>query len=118
MKHILTSLLTAALLLLTAASATAQVKITGIVVDEKGQPIEFASVKIAGTAIGVNTDTKGRYEISAPTRDTVMVVFSCLGYSTVKRQLLKPTPHHQTPAPHRQRKSTPHLLLKVESAHM
>ena len=35
MKHILTSLLTAALLLLTAASATAQVKITGIVVDEK-----------------------------------------------------------------------------------
>ncbi|MDD7164858.1 MAG: carboxypeptidase-like regulatory domain-containing protein, partial [Bacteroidales bacterium] len=69
----------------------AQVKITGTVVDEKGQPIEFATVKIAGTAIGVNTDTKGRYEISAPTRDTVMVVFSCLGYSTVRRQLLKPT---------------------------
>ena len=91
MKHILTSLLTTTLLLLAAASAAAQVKITGIVVDEKGQPIEFASVKIAGTAIGVNTDTKGRYEISAPTRDTVMVVFSCLGYSTVKRQLLKPS---------------------------
>lgn len=79
------------LLLLTAITTMAQVKITGTVVDEKGQPIEFATVKIAGTAIGVNTDTKGRYEISAPTRDTVMVVFSCLGYSTVRRQLLKPT---------------------------
>lgn len=90
-KHIFKSLFITALILFTAISSGAQVKITGKVVDEKGEPIEFASVKIANTAIGVNTDTKGMYEITAPTRDTVMVVFSCLGYSTVRRQLLKPT---------------------------
>ncbi len=90
-RYTLKALFAALLVMLACVSAAAQVKITGKVVDEKGDPIEFASVKIAGTAIGVNTDTKGMYEISAPSRDTVMVVFSCLGYSTVRRQLLKPT---------------------------
>lgn len=77
-------------MLVAAASGVAQVKISGKVSDEAGNPIEFASVRIAGTAIGTNTDTKGAYQLSVPARDTVMVVFSCIGYSDVKRQLIKP----------------------------
>lgn len=69
---------------------SAQVKLSGRVADEQDKPIEFASVRIAGTAIGTNTDTKGAYSLTVSERDTVMVIFSCIGYSDVKRQLIKP----------------------------
>ena len=68
----------------------AQVKLSGKVTDENGSPIEFASVRIDGTAIGTNTDTKGDYALSVPQRDTVMVIFSCIGYSDVRRRLIEP----------------------------
>lgn len=68
----------------------AQVKIMGKVSDENGKPIEFATVRIVGTAIGVNTDLNGAYELSVPERDTIMVEFRCLGYSSIKRELVKP----------------------------
>ena len=35
------------------------VKISGKVIDNEDKPVEFATVKIAGTAIGTNTDLKG-----------------------------------------------------------
>lgn len=73
-----------------AMSAIAQVKISGVVSDDGGKPIEFASVRVAGTAIGTNTDIKGKYQLSVSERDTIMVIFSCIGYSDVKRQLIKP----------------------------
>lgn len=76
--------------LLCANAVFTQVKITGKVVDNAGQPIEFATVRILGTAIGTNTDTKGVYEMTVPAADTVMVEFTCLGYATVTRQLIKP----------------------------
>jgi hypothetical protein len=68
---------------------SAQVKISGKVTDEKNDPIEFATVRIAGTAIGVSTDTKGDYSLSVPERDTIMVIVSCIGYSDVKRQFIR-----------------------------
>jgi len=73
-----------------ALAAWSQVTINGTVVDEAGQPIEFATVRILGTAIGVNTDLKGQYELKVAERDTLMVEFSCIGYATVTRQLVKP----------------------------
>ena len=70
--------------------AFSQVKIIGKVIDAAGEPIEFATVRLLGTAVGTNTDTKGMYEMTVPKADTLMVEFSCLGYSTVTRQLIKP----------------------------
>ncbi|MCQ2289363.1 MAG: TonB-dependent receptor [Muribaculaceae bacterium] len=78
------------MLLLTVMGVVAQVKISGKVVDEAGKPIEFATVRIAGTTLGTNTDLQGLYELTVPKSDTIMVEFSCLGYSSVKRQLIKP----------------------------
>lgn len=78
------------MLLFTALDAYAQVKLSGKVTDENGSPIEFASVRIDGTVLGTNTDTKGDYALSVPARDTVMVVFSCIGYSDVRRRLISP----------------------------
>lgn len=77
-------------MLLMGAALFAQVKISGKVIDETGQPIEFATVRVVGTTLGTNTDLKGMYELSVPKQDTIMVEFSCLGYSSVKRQLIKP----------------------------
>ena len=71
--------------------AVANVTVTGKVTDEKGNPIEFATVRLQGSTLGVNTDLQGKYELTFEERDTAMVVFSCLGYSEVKRQLIKPT---------------------------
>ena len=49
-----------AMCLLCAPVAFSQVKITGKVVDAAGEPIEFATVRLLGTAVGTNTDTKGQ----------------------------------------------------------
>ena len=78
------------LLLLSSLAISAQVKLSGKVSDENDSPIEFASVRIEGTAIGTNSDTKGLYSLSVPQRDTVMVIFSCIGYSDVRRRLINP----------------------------
>ncbi len=74
-----------------AVSAAAQVKITGKVYDETEQPIEFATVRIVGTTLGVNTDLKGMYELTVPQADTIVVEFTCVGYNTVTRRLVNPT---------------------------
>lgn len=86
MKHILLVFLC----LLVSLGAVAQVKITGKVIDDAGKPIEFATVRIVGTTIGVNTNDKGFYELNVPKSDTIRVEFTCLGYSTVTRELIKP----------------------------
>lgn len=66
------------------------VKIGGTVTDVNGSPIELATVRIEGTAIGTVTNLKGRYSLKFTSRDSVTVVFSMLGYQTRKRLLLKP----------------------------
>lgn len=66
-----------------------QVKIHGKVIDDENKPLEFATVRIQGTALGTNTNLDGDYSISAAEIDTIDVVFSCIGYKTEKRQLIK-----------------------------
>ncbi|WP_295670982.1 VIT domain-containing protein, partial [uncultured Mucilaginibacter sp.] len=54
--------------------------ISGIVTTkDDGQPIPGVTVKIKGTNIGVQTNTSGRYTISAPSNATL--VFSFVGYA-------------------------------------
>ncbi len=66
------------------------VKISGNVKDNEDKPVEFATVRIAGTAIGTNTDLKGNYSLSVAQKDTIEVVFSCIGFKTVNHKLIKP----------------------------
>lgn len=68
--------------------ALSQVNIHGKVTDQSNKPVEFATVKIAGTAIGTTTGLEGNYRISAPERDTLVVVFTCMGYAEEKRTLI------------------------------
>ena len=75
---------------ITAFAAWAEIKLSGTVADENGHPIEFATVSVDGTALGTFTDTKGNYSLSVADRDTLMVVFTCIGYEDVRRKIIKP----------------------------
>ncbi len=55
-------------------------KITGRVVDDKGEPIAGATVIIYGTTAGVATDSDGRYSLPAKADDILQVSF--IGYKT------------------------------------
>ena len=67
----------------------AQVKIHGKVIDNENKPLEFATVRIDGTAVGTNTNLDGNYSLSISERDTITIVFSCIGYQMEKRQLIE-----------------------------
>lgn len=77
-------------ILLTSLSSFSQVKISGTVTDDKDSPIEFATIRVHGTAIGTNSNLKGEYSLTVAQRDTLIVEVSCLGYASVKRQYIKP----------------------------
>ena len=55
-------------------------KVSGRVVDEKGNPVAGATVMIVGTTQGVASDSEGRYSITAQPDDILRVSF--IGYET------------------------------------
>ncbi len=88
LKHILYIIL----FFLFATNMLAQsVTIKGKVMDDKRSPIELAQIRIEGTAFGATCDLKGKYQFTCDTKDTLVVVFSMLGYETRKRTLNNPT---------------------------
>ncbi len=79
------------LLLLIASAGYAQVKIFGKVIDAEEQPIEFATVRIAGTAVGATTGLDGSYSLSVTESDTIEIIFTCIGYKEHKQKLISPS---------------------------
>lgn len=88
LSHIIFSLLFVILAVVPASGAS--VKIHGKITDSKNEPVEFATVRIGGTAIGVTSGLEGDYSLSCAQSDTITVFFSCIGYREVKRQLIDP----------------------------
>lgn len=72
-----------------ALSAEAAVKISGIITDENNEPLEFATIRIKGTALGTTSGLDGKYTISAPDSDTIRIVYTCLGYEESQRKLIE-----------------------------
>ncbi len=89
-KPLITYIIPLILCLLAPAAAIAQVQIHGKVSDMENSPMEFVTVRVAGTAIGTTTGLDGSYKLSAPANDTITVVFSCIGYDELRRQLINP----------------------------
>ncbi|MCM1349285.1 MAG: carboxypeptidase-like regulatory domain-containing protein [Firmicutes bacterium] len=78
------------LLLFTALGASgADVVIHGKVTDQDSKPVEFATVRIKGTALGATTGLEGDYRLSTAARDTIVVIFTCIGYNEESRTLIK-----------------------------
>ncbi|MDE5989464.1 MAG: TonB-dependent receptor [Duncaniella sp.] len=65
-----------------------QVKIHGKITDSEGQPVEFATVRIAGTALGTTSGLEGDYSLSCPANDTIKIHFSCIGFREETRTLI------------------------------
>ena len=86
-RHITATLI---LLLLSLATTAQQVTFKGRVTNEKGSPVEIATVSIQGTTTGTVTDLKGNYRLNCESRDTMIIVFSMIGHQTRKRTFHNP----------------------------
>lgn len=56
-----------------------QLKITGTVTDESGNPMPGINIQVEGRSIGVISDINGKYSIEIPDRNAVLI-FSFIGY--------------------------------------
>ncbi len=65
--------------------------VTGIVYDFDNKPMDFVSVALKGSIIGTYTNSKGAYSITVPQRDSITIVFSCMGYQKTQRIIPKVT---------------------------
>lgn len=74
----------------TALIAQGTAKISGIVMDQDNNPIEIANVRIQGRLTGTVTDLKGHYSLTVSSKDSVVIIYSMLGYNTKKRVLKNP----------------------------
>lgn len=70
------------------AAPADNVRISGKVVDSDDKPVEFATVRVANSAIGTNTDLKGDYSLTVASKDTIEMVYSCIGFKTVTHKLI------------------------------
>lgn len=60
-----------------------QLKITGTVIDESGNPMPGVNVQVEGSNIGVISDLNGKYSIDVPGSNAVLI-FSFIGYTSQK----------------------------------
>lgn len=54
--------------------------VSGVVLDETGQPVPGATVLVKGTTIGTSSDMEGRYSLTLP-NNAQSLVFSFIGFS-------------------------------------
>ena len=69
------------------AAQTRIVRVYGYVIDENNRGIENANVHLEGTNTGAVTNQNGYYDITAEIKDSVGVVYSHLGYETIRHTL-------------------------------
>lgn len=60
--------------------------VRGIVTDQSGKPVPFASVLIKGTSTGVQTDVNGQYSIRVSNENAVLV-FSAISFENVEEKV-------------------------------
>lgn len=72
--------------------AQGKVTILGKVTNGDGShsPVEFATVRIGGTAIGTNTGLDGMFKLTCPASDTIKVHVACIGFAEESRTLIQP----------------------------
>ena len=69
---------------------TAKVHLKGRVVDDSQDPVSLCQVRIEGQPFGTVASIDGQYKLSFNTADSVVVVYTMMGYETRKRVLKKP----------------------------
>ena len=79
------------LIFISIAIQAQQAKISGVVTDYDGIPIELVSVHVSGTTKGAFTDEKGKYALTVATGDSCTLAFSCLGYNKAQQVISEVT---------------------------
>lgn len=70
-----------------ALSAQSKVRIYGYVIDENNRGVELANVLIENTNRGAITNKNGFYEFNTSITDSVTLVFSSVGYKSIKHTI-------------------------------
>ncbi|MDE6867380.1 MAG: SusC/RagA family TonB-linked outer membrane protein, partial [Muribaculaceae bacterium] len=83
MRTFLTSI---AILSAAYTAAAESTPVTGIIVDEKGEPLIGVTVKVNGAPIGTSTDLDGKFSIILP-KAKGELTFSYVGYSTFTKKV-------------------------------
>ena len=87
MKRLVCTYLLAIASMLTLWAKTPQVRLYGYVLDTDNRGIELANVYIEGTTVGTTTNQNGYYDITVEMGDTIVMVYSMMGYETIRQQL-------------------------------
>ena len=66
------------------------VTIKGHIIDDNKESVAFASVRVEGTGFGTISDIGGNYKFTCSSSDSMVVVYSMVGYETRKRVLYNP----------------------------
>ena len=67
-----------------------KVTVKGRVTDSEQRPIEVATVGVEGTGAGTMCDLNGYYSLTCESSDSMVLVYSMIGYQTRKRTLRNP----------------------------
>jgi len=62
-------------------------RVYGYVIDPSNRGIEMANVYFEKLQIGTTTNPNGYYELSAPMQDSIVIVYSMVGYKTIRHTL-------------------------------
>lgn len=62
-------------------------RVYGYVIDPSDRGIEMANVYFEELQIGTTTNPNGYYELSAPMQDSIVIVYSMVGYKTIRHTL-------------------------------
>jgi hypothetical protein len=78
-----------------AIGAIASAQVTGTVTDAKGEPLPFVNILVENTYKGTTSNDDGYYELSVSESKTYTIVYTFLGYKTVKKTVTINTfPHN------------------------
>lgn len=80
-----------AFLLIALNLSAQQAKISGTVTNFDNSPVDFVTVSLQGSPLGVFTNNQGKYQLSVPKGDSITVVFSRVGYQTAERKIASVT---------------------------
>ncbi|MEA4936399.1 MAG: TonB-dependent receptor [Paludibacter sp.] len=78
------------LILVSSVAAQTKLRVYGYVIDTNNRGIELANVYFEKTPIGTSTNPNGYYELMTEVKDSITIVYSMVGYETI-RHTLHPT---------------------------
>ena len=73
--------------LVTSLAHAHNVRIYGYVLGTDNRGVELANVYVEGTTIGTSTNQNGYYDLMVEQSDTIVLVYSMIGYETIRQQL-------------------------------